>query len=281
MLPINEMHSVFMASAPYLRVAKESFVKRALPEGVRCFLRYRRGELVGFASVHENGLTALAVDPAWQRQGIGSDLLGEAEEHIRNSGFDLCVLGRTRNGYLCQGAPYLGQAREYAYFAKRGYAAEWSSVDMAMHLRDFDFPSLSIRPAPEGTVFRPALLAEMAKVRDAVARTEPFWTQFYTCDKDVFVAETEGEITGFVLVMTEDLPFANSFSGAVGGLGCLGVVPDMREKGIGLQLAARATERLAQLHMDVSYLGYTWLEDWYGSLGYKPFARFWMGEKRL
>ena len=41
------------------------------------------------------------------------------------------------------------------------------------------------------------------------------------------------------------------------------------------------TDALRQAGFDHSYLGYTWLQDWYARLGYRPFHTFWMGEKKL
>jgi beta-N-acetylhexosaminidase len=55
----------------------------------------------------------------------------------------------------------------------------------------------------------------------------------------------------------------------------------MRNRGIGLTLAAYATDVLRREGFRHSYLGYTWLEQWYGRLGYRTFRSFWMGEKAL
>ena len=71
------------------------------------------------------------------------------------------------------------------------------------------------------------------------------------------------------------------FFGPIGGLGCLGVRESERGAGIGRALAAEGTRRLREAGCAVSYLGWTWLEDWYGALGYRVWRRFAMMEKTL
>lgn len=280
MLPIGEMISVYNRSLPFLVTDRASFLSRVMPEGSRCFLAYNGGALAGFCSVHENGILALCVAPEYRCGGIGSSLLRQAEEAMRQAGYKTYILGRSTAGYLCQGVPYAKDAPVPVFFEKRGYVAAWSSIDMVLNLHEFSLQTLALRPQPDGVIFRMASPKELCDVRVAVAQTEPYWVRFYAGDISVFVAEFEGEIVGFVLLLS-DMCFATNFLGRVGGLGCLGVVPKWREKGIGLRLAAHATQALLERGMDWSYLGYTWLEDWYGRLGYRVYARFWMGEKHL
>lgn len=54
-----------------------------------------------------------------------------------------------------------------------------------------------------------------------------------------------------------------------------------RGQGIGLALAVEATEELFKRGIDVSYLGWTWLEDWYKQLGYEKWRTFCMMRKSL
>jgi len=54
----------------------------------------------------------------------------------------------------------------------------------------------------------------------------------------------------------------------------------VREKGIGLALAARVTELLQQRGLGMSYVGWTWLVDWYGRLGYRVWREYVMSWKR-
>jgi len=67
----------------------------------------------------------------------------------------------------------------------------------------------------------------------------------------------------------------------VGELGPLGVLEAVRENGIGLALAARVTELLRERGASVRYVGWTWLVDWYGRLGYQVWREYVMSWKRL
>ena len=63
----------------------------------------------------------------------------------------------------------------------------------------------------------------------------------------------------------------------VGGIGALGVAEDRRERGIGLALAAYVTEVLQARGLETSFVGYTWLVDWYGKLGYQVWRDYCIG----
>jgi GNAT superfamily N-acetyltransferase len=66
-----------------------------------------------------------------------------------------------------------------------------------------------------------------------------------------------------------------------GGIGPLGVVESMRRRGIGLALAARVTEVLRERGLEKSYIGWTWLVDWYGRLGYQIWQEYIMSWRQL
>ncbi len=66
-----------------------------------------------------------------------------------------------------------------------------------------------------------------------------------------------------------------------GGIGPLGVAESMRENGVGLALAARVTELLHARGIETSYIGYTWLINWYGKLGYHLWRDYTMSWKKL
>ena len=64
-----------------------------------------------------------------------------------------------------------------------------------------------------------------------------------------------------------------------GSIGCVGTVPEYREKGIGLAMVAHATQILKEAGCDKSFIHYTALEKWYGRLGYETCMAFVLGEK--
>ncbi|MCJ7841972.1 GNAT family N-acetyltransferase [Lederbergia sp. NSJ-179] len=100
------------------------------------------------------------------------------------------------------------------------------------------------------------------------------------------MAKTEnGDIVGSVLLFGkgkagDNFKWKNILSGQVGGFGALGVKEDFRETGIGMAIALKATETLRQRGFEYSYLGWTWLTDWYGKIGYQVWRSYRMSWKK-
>lgn len=260
-----------------LPVERDVFRQRlGLDDGTHMLERHADSQLTAFAAVRGDGLLMLCVDPSQQGRGLGSGLLAEAEALARSVGHDRVVLGHGGGRYLMQGVP---DVADKAFFEHRGYQATWTSVDMALQLARF---SLNTLPGyPYGPCqLRLADHADGACIR-AVEQVDPSWVPFYQQASALALAEADGQIASFIILAKDGMPFAPSFPGCVAGLGCLGTVPALRSRGIGLTLAAYATDVLRREGFDHSYLGYTWLEQWYGRLGYRTFRSFWMGEKAL
>ena len=72
----------------------------------------------------------------------------------------------------------------------------------------------------------------------------------------------------------DDIRWMSLLGKNTGGVGVLGVAESMREQGIGLALAARATELVQERGLERSYLGWTWLVNWYGKLGYQVWQEY-------
>ena len=60
----------------------------------------------------------------------------------------------------------------------------------------------------------------------------------------------------------------------IGGIACVGTIPEYRKMGIGLRLVDLATLYLKKKGFDYSYIHYTHLEKWYNKLGYQGIAKF-------
>ena len=67
----------------------------------------------------------------------------------------------------------------------------------------------------------------------------------------------------------------------MGGLACVGTAVAMRDCGIGTALCARATEILQQRGVGYSHVGWTWLLEFYGRLGYQPWREYRMSWQDL
>lgn len=238
--------------------------------------------LVGFSLINKNALLLLCVIEQYRNQGYGSKLLMDSEEYIKEQGYNEIILGCGKN-YLFQGVPYdmENEQKVYLFFKKRGYKADWESVDMTMELDSFSVETAQIEKPIEYVSLRYANVKDQSHLIEAVAEVEPSWCQYYRLTEDpILLACHKEEIIGFCILSTDSF-FKNSISDKVGGISCLGVIPSARRQGIGMYLAAVGTEELKRMGCTTAYIGYTYLEEWYGNLGYQTFLRFWMGVKQV
>jgi ribosomal protein S18 acetylase RimI-like enzyme len=152
---------------------------------------------------------------------------------------------------------------------------------MVMPLAAYQPPAQVLSAAPESVTFGPAQPRERAAVLAAAEQASAGWSVFFDQHyENAWVARAGDEVIGCLLAQPQ-VTLGAGFPGPTGGLACVGVVPRWRQQGIGLKLAAVATAELARQGLMYSYVGYTWLEGWYGRIGYRPHQYFWMGEKAL
>lgn len=114
--------------------AREAFLQFLAAKWVTVIVA-ERGAIAGWAAREkmDEEITDLWVDPAAQRQGLGTALLATLEDEMRRSGFEAADLQtHARN------APAL------AFFRKQGYAVNWLSVTYSPKL-DRDVESVGLR----------------------------------------------------------------------------------------------------------------------------------------
>lgn len=249
-----------------------------LPEAT--VLLRRRGEAcIGCAVLWKNSLSLLMVAPEERGKGVGSGLLREAEERVRESGADAVILG-AGDRYLFQGVP-LDQPQMPGFFEKRGYRAEWSSVNMRLPLAGFSTERQKLPPVDGAVSFRFAEASEEAELLAAVKATEPSWTPYFEgVSSNVWIAAFPEGIAGFLMAEPDGGRFCAPGEN-VGSIGCVGVVPWARKRGIGRRLVASAAEWLGRQGCEYAEALYIELEDWYGAIGFRTVSRQWMGEKEL
>lgn len=274
MTTVSSMLAIYNQSIPFLQNNSESFDScLRLTNDSRYFIEEVEGVPAGFAVINQNSILALCVSPKWQNRGIGTKLLREAENGIYERGHSHILLGRSNQSYLFQGVPYIDFYNSCGFFEKHGYAASWSSIDMSLSLIDFSLEKIKIPAVPDNITFRYAEKEDQEILQAKVFGVNPSWCKYYIQpENEIYLVEENGEIVGFVLICKDNMSFSLNFNGRVGGLACLGVIPEKRNRGIGIQLAAFGTHELKLMDCNYSYLGYTWLEEWYGALGYKSYA---------
>ena len=274
---MRDIYELYIRCFPEYPVTFKVFEDVLKPEKAAMFRKEEKGELIGFAMVHGASVSLLCVRRDKRNNGIGTELLREAEVYIKRTS-DKITLGQGPY-YLLQGVPE--NEENLSFFTKRGYNAQWTSVNMSLELQDFDRSKLSIPPAPEGVAFRMLRPGEEEKLFAAVKDAHSAWLRVYkNCVDPIFVAEYRGDIVGFQILAPRGGRFTDG-KDKVGAIGCVGVVHRCRELGLGRQMMAAGAEWLNAQNCSSIELRYVELVEWYEKLGFKVRRRQWMGEKKI
>ncbi|HEV2357738.1 MAG TPA: GNAT family N-acetyltransferase [bacterium] len=240
-------------------------------------------------------LSLVAVDPQHRRRGIGRSLVGAAEAFLRTRHRAKAVLG-SDPAHFFPGVPDATDAG--GFFEACGYRFRGEAYDLHRFLRDYRTPEavtallaqhhdIEIRPLAPGD--RPALLAFLTAafpgrwrytIERFLARGGPIG--------DVMGVTRDGTIRGFALLfhpqsrwIGPSIAWASYPAAAAGGLGPMGLSPEIRGRGLGLALLDRAMVHLAGLGVDEMVIDWTILLDFYGKLGFAPHRRYRHGERLL
>jgi beta-N-acetylhexosaminidase len=264
------------------------------------------GVLVNEERIDSSAVWLLHVAKEFRCKGIGSSLFSEALKYT--GGKWTAGIG---TGYWWQGVP-VGFGDEF--LEKRGFQWTWTSIDMILPLGDCVWPG-NAKIAAKNTANFSTANVNTANVNTAnintlntnsinISTLQPYETdaliQMMKEEKDladwvgfyeglvnnrkldsILVARTGNQLTGCAILLEGDeIRWGKELGGKVGGIGCIGVKEKFREHGIGTALVSAVNERLKSSGYWYSYVGYTWLEDWYGTMGYQVYKRFRMGERK-
>ena len=159
--------------------------------GCTAFEHKENGDIVGFAVVKDNSLRLICVSEKYRRQGIGSELLAQAEEHIGKEHNEV-ILGGASGLFI--GAPVSKgnfDKRSFPFFEKRGYVFDDSCAEMELLLDDFSASEHDLPVA--GNVTFGYIDGTSEALKKAVAETVPDWVQYFGGSK-VFCGFCGGEI---------------------------------------------------------------------------------------
>lgn len=276
---IHELYRLFQVCFPEYPASEAVFNEQLKPELAQIVSEYDGGRLIGYSLIHGNSISLLCVAPDYRNQGIGSRLLEQSEELIRETGAQTIILGRGKH-YLLQGVP-ADEPSAQDFFERRGYSADWVSANMELQTAEYDPVRFPIPEAPQWLQFRMATEEDRPTVLQAVADVHENWVRYYkSCTDPIILAILDGKIVGFEIVEADGGIFGNAEC-KVGAFGCVGVIHSARERGIGRQMVARAIEWLKSQGCDTIQLRYVALVDWYGRIGFSVKHRQWMGEKAI
>lgn len=232
-------------------------------------------------------LLLVLVAASYRRQSVGRRLVAQALTGLKERGVQEVQLGGGGRSYFWCGVPTtLPEA--WAFFSACGWEERERSVDLIQPLGRYVTPAwVTERLRPGHITVGTARPAEAQTVLAFEEEHFPHWLYAFVqvaaeaaWDDLVVARAPDGAIVGTSLVLA---PGSSWWPGAVwdaplggstGAVGPLGVREDQRKQGIGLALAAFVTEALQQRGARTSYVGWTWLTDWYGRLGYRVWTEY-------
>ncbi len=237
--------------------------------------------------LHGRVITMLAVRPAFRERGFGTMLLTEAEQRIRDAGYQKLTIGvGTDDRYLMPGVP-MDQGAD-AFFRKRGYHHNWGETgcfDMSMELGDAPEQPVHIGDTVAGITYRMAEPRDLpsieACVKDAQESFVPYYleTQHYAAGSKapVLVAVRDDEVLGTLIVSLE------VEGKGLGSVGCTATRTDARGQGIATHMVQAGTQYLKDQGMQKAFLGYTYTDilPMYARAGYQVSQEYFMAEKRF
>ena len=270
-------------------------MQKVLADARSLLVAERKGVRLGFCAADyeptgDAGLLTLLVEPAYQRQGIGSALVVRLKCILNLEQVRSLHLGAFSTGtYFWPGLPTENEPA-LRFFAKHGWQQEESCADLVQELASFKTPLwVSERIRNTNTVFHLAHTELRPKVAAFEQTNFPAWASFVdnefaeSGDQNILVAQaTNGAVVGTILMRVGATNhWAGEAGTQVGSLNILGIAPGCQRQGIGLALTARAMEILRDRGCSRCYIQWTGLKEWYGKLGAKVWAEYRMASTSL
>lgn len=247
------------------------------------FVAENNGKLLGYVNcqfIDKKGqITLIMVNKDKQRKGIGTQLLNEARKYLTENGIETIVVGSGAGSYFWPGIPK-NLISAINFFRKNGLVKSETNLDMALNLQNYVMPAdITINTA--SAIFKISTIQD--EDRKDLTEFEKLnfsnWVKYFndTKNNNILIARLKSKIVGSVILLESKGFIWSKLLDESGGFGALGVSEEQRGKGIGLALAARATGILKERGNKNSFLGWTYLDKWYGKLGYKVWREYTYG----
>jgi len=118
---------------------------------------------------------------------------------------------------------------------------------------------------------------DMEELKAAVEKVIPHWVPLFSDRSRIYCGFADGRIASFCMIEDFGEHIISGRKCRIGGPGCVGTVPEYRDRGIGLSMVRNVTRILRDEKFDYSYIHYTYETAWYAKLGYRTVLR-WNGK---
>ena len=303
---MNEIYEIFKRNFPYIN-REEKTLLEIINNKDNYIIKKRNdnNELIACAIINKNTILLLVVDEEYRNHGIGTSLLNECEEHIKNNNYKKIILGVGFN-YLMPGVPTSEKEVESFnesldpkindiasnFFKKKGYIHSWGDCncfDMKMSLNDFNKNDYTIGDKINNVTYRWAKLNDIDEIikccDDACKYQDEKFSKYYKNEnlynennnQKVLVAIKDNKIVGTLIISIE------TEGKDLGCVGCTCVMFSETHQKIGTNLVKLGTKYLKDINLKNASLSYTYsgLDKLYGASGYMISTYYFMGEKNI
>ena len=115
---------------------------------------------------------------------------------------------------------------------------------------------------------------DLDELKNDVGKVDRYWVDFFDGDQRIYCGYINGKAASFCLVDHMGIYNINGSEIKIGGPGCVGTLPEFRNKGIGLTMVKRVTQILKEEGYDYSYIHFTGVAPWYEKIGYKTLVKW-------
>ncbi len=232
----------------------------------------------------EGSINALAVDPRFQGQGVGTALLNWSDGWLADRRVREAWLGGGERTWI-PGLPDEDEhARSRDFFIHRGFTQREKTWDLARSLKDYARPQLSHWPPAE---IRPARAEDLPALFDLLAQDFDYWLsdyrQFFADGgrpEDIIVLYAGEKLKAFCWTTRADSArpierfFPNSLRQPWGQLGSIGTAEDSRGRGYAGVMIDFALRHLQALGIDGCVIDWTGYLDFYAKFGFAPYHAY-------
>ena len=138
--------------------------------------------------------------------------------------------------------------------------------EMFLSLSEYDEHSYE-KKFPENITFG-YYNGDLNNLLTEVEKVIPHWVPLFSEKSRVYCGFVDGKIASFCMIENFGEHTVKGKNLKIGGPGCVGTVPEYRDRGIGLTMVRNVTKILKDEGYDLSYIHYTYETGWYAKIGY-------------
>lgn len=149
---------------------------------------------------------------------------------------------------------------------------EWICDEMILALDEFE-PDVYDKKLDDDVSFG-YFEGNLEDLKKEVEKVVEHWADLYDGTHRAYCGYINGRIASFCLIEDMGEHIIDGCKVKIGGPGCVGTLPEYRDKGIGLTMVKNVTQILKDEGYDYSYIHFTGVAPWYEKVGYQSSVKW-------